>query len=355
MYKTEYKGKRMVSDFEGMEDFLEFIFGSSDLSEINALEMKDFNDFVVKTSLSLMERAIDKHTLTYKRGMKNRLDEHKDRFTKKMFPAVDDFVKLSTTMEPIFKCAKQILIDRQGLPADALKEEAVLRMLLKMTEQDLWKLVSSKKYTEFLKSNNFDETDFPPIFSWVMGSSEDKLLKEAREKIVASGYTGQYVDKASLKEALIGVGNDPKHLLADMDSELSALIFSKEVTFDNGVGILLPQLVKAGLKVGVIAPAKEQRQLIKSLNDNELKDEKNKIICGKDLADVTSKLRHGTSRYFYFKAKGELIDESLDPSIRVVDESIVEQIIKAIGIADKIDIEKMTKLQEAAKAFSVAA
>jgi len=159
----------------------------------------------------------------------------------------------------------------------------------------------------------------------------------------------------SLREALGSVGNDPDHLLADMDSELSALIFSKEVTFDNGVGILLPQLVMAGLKVGVIAPDKEQRLLIKSFNDNELKDEKNKIVFGKDLDDVVNQLRHGASRYFYFKAKGESIGEYLGPSIRVVDESIVEQIIKAIGIADKLDTGEITKLQEAAKAFAIAA
>ncbi|MFH1395449.1 MAG: hypothetical protein ABIH09_04755, partial [Candidatus Omnitrophota bacterium] len=135
----------------------------------------------------------------------------------------------------------------------------------------------------------------------------------------------------------------------------SALIFSEKVTFDNGVGALLPKLAKAGIKVGVVAKEKErgkQKEAIDYLNSVELKNEENKIFYAETLSELVSKMKNNTPRFYYFKIDADE-EEVLPDNVILVDKLTVRQIIRAIASANGLIDETARKLFDLTKRFAV--
>ncbi|MBU0684032.1 MAG: hypothetical protein KJ864_07075, partial [Candidatus Omnitrophica bacterium] len=135
--------------------------------------------------------------------------------------------------------------------------------------------------------------------------------------------------------------------------EKSALIFSQKVTFDNGVGALLPKLARADIKLGVVAKTEKQKTIIRYINEIELADEKNKIFFAETVAEVVSEIKKDTPRFYYFKID-EDAEETLPRNVILVDKLTVERIIAAIGKACGFVDEKMMPLYEAAQKFAQA-
>jgi len=134
--------------------------------------------------------------------------------------------------------------------------------------------------------------------------------------------------------------------------EKAALVFSKKATFDNKLGVLLPRLVKAGIKVGVIAETPEQKELIEELNRQEGITEDREIICEFNFEAIRDKMNEmAVSRYYYFKVKG---DEDISyRNVTTFDiTNIVKQVIEALGEACGIrERELLDMLHKATEAF----
>jgi len=134
----------------------------------------------------------------------------------------------------------------------------------------------------------------------------------------------------------------------------SALIFSESITFEHGLGVLLPRLVKAGINIGVITRTEEEKEIINEINENELKDYQGKIISLDRIEGAPAKMN--ASKCYYFRVEGE--DVRTFEGVIVIDiarEKVME-ILKALGQACKI-IESglIERMQKAAIKFAQAA
>ncbi|MFC1548487.1 hypothetical protein ACFL5E_00855, partial [Candidatus Omnitrophota bacterium] len=96
-YKLSHEGRRIVENFPDRAGFLEFVFGSANLSEIDALSMEEFDDFVVRGASRLMETVVDRETLTFKKDAMEELERYRDSFEAKLFPSVDALVSINKT------------------------------------------------------------------------------------------------------------------------------------------------------------------------------------------------------------------------------------------------------------------
>lgn len=135
-----------------------------------------------------------------------------------------------------------------------------------------------------------------------------------------------------------------------LDQDKSTLIFSEKVTFDNGLGALLPKLAKSGT-VAVIAANDRQRALIDELNQG--KPENERIIYADTVADVRTKVH--TARYYYFKVNGDP-DTDLQGITTFDITEIVKKIIDALGKVSGItERERLELLHQAAQKFAQAA
>ncbi|OGW77035.1 MAG: hypothetical protein A3C51_03160 [Omnitrophica bacterium RIFCSPHIGHO2_02_FULL_46_20] len=136
-----------------------------------------------------------------------------------------------------------------------------------------------------------------------------------------------------------------------LDQDKSTFIFSEKVTFDNGIGVLLPKLAKSGMRVAVIATNGRQRALIDELNQDN--PENGRIIYGETIADIRTKVH--TARYYYFKVKGDP-DTDLQGITTFDITEIVKKIIDALGkVSGIIERERLELLRQAAQKFAQAA
>ena len=136
-----------------------------------------------------------------------------------------------------------------------------------------------------------------------------------------------------------------------LEQDKSAFVFSEKVTFDNGLGVLLPKLAKSGMRVAVIATNDMQRALIDELNQG--KPENERISYADTIADIRTKVH--TARYYYFKVTGDP-NTDLRGIITFDITEIVKKIIDAIGkVAGIIEYEKLDLLHQAAQKFTEAA
>ena len=162
-YKLLYNNKRIVADFAGRDEFLEFVFGSNDLSRIDRLAIEYFDEFVVSGSFELMNKLIDEGTLTIHQNRATKLDEYRDKFESALFPQIAGIVKAKETIQPLFAKAVQALISQEPSGLEQKEKEAlVLEKLLALTEGDLIKL-----------------TNMPvvfPLFSWQCSSAINSIL-----------------------------------------------------------------------------------------------------------------------------------------------------------------------------------
>lgn len=135
-----------------------------------------------------------------------------------------------------------------------------------------------------------------------------------------------------------------------IDQDKTTLIFSEKVTFDNGLGVLLPKLAESGT-VAVIAANDRQRALIDELNQG--KPENEIIIYADTVADVRTKVH--TARYYYFKVNGDP-DTDLQGITTFDITEIVKKIIDALGkVSGIIERERLELLHQAAQKFAQAA
>ncbi|MFH1593157.1 MAG: hypothetical protein ABID09_00495 [Candidatus Omnitrophota bacterium] len=136
-----------------------------------------------------------------------------------------------------------------------------------------------------------------------------------------------------------------------LNQDKSTFIFSEKVTFDNGLGVLLPKLVKSGMRVAVIATNDRQRALIDELNQG--KPENERIVYADTVADIRTKVH--TARYYYFKVTGDP-DTDLQGIITFDITEIVKRIIDALGkVSGIVERERIELLHEAARKFAEAA
>lgn len=137
-----------------------------------------------------------------------------------------------------------------------------------------------------------------------------------------------------------------------LSTDKSTFIFSEKVTFDNGLGVLLPKLVSAGTKVVVIATTDRQRALIADLNKTLVGTAEN-VVCADNVADARARVP--SARYYYFKVTGDP-DANVNNIMTFDITNIVERIIQALGkVCGIVEPEKIEQLKSAARAFAIAA
>jgi len=159
----------------------------------------------------------------------------------------------------------------------------------------------------------------------------------------------------TLKEA---IPSDTLPVADDLWDGKLGLIFSERVTFgellsdgsyDEGLGILLPNIVRSDVRIAVVATTGRQRALIEEINAQIL-DPEQKIVCGATIDEARLGLRN-SARFCYFKAPGEK-DAVGIPSIAIIVKRIIDAIGKVVNITNPALIEQM---HEAARRFAEAA
>lgn len=134
-----------------------------------------------------------------------------------------------------------------------------------------------------------------------------------------------------------------------------ALVFSENVTFKNGVGALLSKLVKAGIKIAVVARTEEQIEAINVLNQIELADSPKKIVILPDPSEARNTIKN-TQKFYYFHVKEDLeVDHIPDDGNFILNDitGMVKQIIEALGRASGINVETQIRaLHTAAQKFA---
>jgi len=132
--------------------------------------------------------------------------------------------------------------------------------------------------------------------------------------------------------------------------EKSLLIFSEKVTFEHGLGAMLPSLAQSGIRVAVVAPHKKERQIIDELNQG--KGEDHRIIYGDSVVQIVASVT-GERNCYYYKVKGDPLVDMRSVITHDITH-MVEEIIKALGEAFGI-VESETEKFRRARAFLQAA
>ncbi len=141
------------------------------------------------------------------------------------------------------------------------------------------------------------------------------------------------------------------------DDDNSTMIFSEistfgkrneDGTYEEGLGIILPSLVKSDIRVAVVATTSRQKVLIDELNAGLTEGQQ--IIHAESVPEVMAKIK--TARYYYFKVASEADAGTGVTSITI----IVKKILDAIGkVADIINPTVIEQMHEAARQFAAAA
>jgi len=143
----------------------------------------------------------------------------------------------------------------------------------------------------------------------------------------------------------------------DWDKNLG-LIFSEKVTFgellgdgsyEEGLGVLLLNIIRSEVRVAVVATTDKQRALIEEIN-TQIPDAKQRIVYGATAFEAKLKLK-GFARFCYFKTQNEKAVEGI-PSIDIIIKNIIRAIGKIVNITDQLLIQQM---HEAARRFAEAA
>jgi hypothetical protein len=178
-------------------------------------------------------------------------------------------------------------------------------------------------------------------------------LQEIMELVPAEWLDG-WLNLSLFVNALNEAGCEQNIVTSD---DKSALIFSEKATFgeykdgryEEGIGILLPNLAKSGIKVAVVATNDRQRALIEEFNKGI--ERERQIVYADTVAEVTTKVK--AARYYYFKVADEA-DANVNrvSSITI----IVKKILEAIGhVAQVTDQKLIEQMHEAARKFAIAA
>lgn len=198
-----------------------------------------------------------------------------------------------------------------------------------------------------LRVNGFDEMEFvlPIKRGQSVELTQHQIITELSQISVAMRHNEKVPEwvQSALESKLID--------FSILDSN-SALVFSEKATFDNGLGVLLPKLARAGIRIGVVAPTDKEKALIAELNDGKPADQR--IVCLDSVAEM-SKLK--AARYYYFKVKGDPAVED-NPSVQTIDitniaKRIVDSLGRLVGITEKS--QQSSDLYQATRKFIEAA
>ncbi|MDP3790212.1 MAG: ATP-binding protein [Candidatus Omnitrophota bacterium] len=187
---------------------------------------------------------------------------------------------------------------------------------------------------------------------WNCSSVSDGLTEIM--KLVPSEHLDGWIDLKVFEQALKNAGYEQNIVSSD---DKSALIFSEKATFgefkdgayEEGLGVLLPSLIKSNVRVAVVVSTDKQRALIDELNKGKTGDQL--IVYADSVSDVKEIIHD--ARYYYLKTASEpAADMGGVTDITIV----VKDIIEAIGrVADITKPELIEQMHEAARQFAVAA
>gem|GEM_PF-6976406 len=216
---------------------------------------------------------------------------------------------------------------------ETLRDSCVLEIIAghpKVVARILKSVQQSENSTEPL-------ADPPVVFAGVEAILE-MLPQEWRENNLKAS---EFLNELS---ALLHDGNV-------LEEDKSTFIFSERVTFDNGLGVLLPKLAKSGMRVAVIATNDRQRGMVSDLNRGNPENER--IIYAGTIVDVMATAH--TARYYYFKVTGDP-DVELQGVTTFDITGVVKKIIDAIGkVCGIVNRERIDLLHQAARSFAEAA
>jgi hypothetical protein len=160
-------------------------------------------------------------------------------------------------------------------------------------------------------------------------------------------YEANRMDVGALSDELLDAG-----LGRSLDiSDKKLFVFSEKVTFEAGLGILLPKLASSGIRVAVVATNDRERALIEELNAGKPKEQR--VIYRDSVTDIVTS-QHAV-RYYYFRMEGDP-DFNYGGLISMDITKIVKRIIEALGrVNGVVDPSKLQQLHEASRKFAQAA
>ncbi|MBF0510875.1 MAG: hypothetical protein HQL13_00950 [Candidatus Omnitrophica bacterium] len=196
-YKLMYKDKRLVESFEGMEEFVNFVFGDDGLLKIQQLRIEDFDDFVINATERLMEKVMNPGDLSIQQQYVARLNGYRDKSGSVLFPKVDEIVDVSKRIKPVFNKAKEVLLSQETGEDTGEKEMNVVKRLLMMDEDDVIRLAG------------FDKNQLKIELEWsqdfAMNISDIGKARHLEENFVPGGIDLK-VKKAGLDIERVGQG-----------------------------------------------------------------------------------------------------------------------------------------------------
>jgi hypothetical protein len=177
-----------------------------------------------------------------------------------------------------------------------------------------------------------------------------KILEEIR-KILPQEWLENELNAAQFIKELSRLLEVPESAI----EEKSTLLFSENVTFKAGLGLLLEKVARSNpnRKIAVIATNQRERDFIEELNKGKFEDQW--IIAVESVLDAWTRLK-GRKTY-YFKMEGDPKPDIENDNIIVFDiTDIVKKIIDAIGkVSGIIERERLEMLHQAVQKFSEAA
>lgn len=194
-----------------------------------------------------------------------------------------------------------------------------------------------------------------PAAASIMTSGEGLMRLEDIMKLVPADWLDGWLKIDFLARALNQAGCEQNIVTSDNNS---TLIFSEKATFgeykdgqyEEGIGIILPNLIRSGIRVAVVATTDKQKALIDELNAGKPLDQQ--IIYAESIPAIMADRRAKAARFYYFKVASESEAGSGVTSITI----IVKKILEAIGNVAQIADEKiMLQMHEAARRFAIAA
>lgn len=206
----------------------------------------------------------------------------------------------------------------------------------------------------------------------IRGDLEEEVNAISRKPIENTGFGEDIKIRKRISEAIgalpdryikdqmqvSGSENSLEKMLSDMLGraicvEGSAFLFSEKTVFDHGLGVFLPKLASAGIRIGVIARDDKQRKTIDELN-LMIKGE-NKIMYAGSVVELMAEVP-GAARFYYFKVR-EDPREDLDLEGLTVQDitNAIKDMIDSIGRVCGVEIKMLEKLHDAAMRFARAA
>ena len=253
-------------------------------------------------------------------------------------PALKDAIRESGyfLLKEYLVAYEVIRIDRPDLGFEPLAENP------ETTARDDLKKLAEQGYLII------DKSERP--YKYRLASEETfRLLQEALTALPAK-YRTNPMNHEKLAEALKHATQPPTKPSLD---ERAVLVFSEKLTFDQGLGVILPDIAKNGIAVAVITSNDEEGKLIDALNldaNGKLKPKEKRIIYGRSIHEIGEQI-DGEARYCYYRLKGE----EGHPEGVIIYDITVQSILDMLGKMQDVPLEKMNDFYRARQKFIEAA